>query len=150
MLAYFSKRSSSALRRMGHDNGFPYARFFGLLSLFSLLHHKPQSWWSPYKCETMFLKAALSCCSVLILMDAVHKTSLYMSSDLYITPCAGYSVQSSCLFILFSYGCYLISWRCLDSLMPSLLRGLWNPYPLLKLSPEIKYTFKFIFVFLSI
>lgn len=104
----------------------------------------------PYKCETMFLKAVLSCCSVLILMDAVHKTSLYMSSDLYITPCAGYSVQSSCLFIPFSYGCYLISWRCLDSLMPSLLRGLWNPYPLLKLSPEIKYTFKFIFVFLSI
>lgn len=103
----------------------------------------------PFKFETMFLKSALSCCSVLILMDAVHKTSLYMSSDLYITSCAGYSVQSSCPLISFSYGCCLISWRWLDSLMPSLLKGLWNPYPLLKLSPEIKYTFKFIFVFQS-
>lgn len=30
LLAFFSKRSSSALRRMGHNNGFPYGRFFGL------------------------------------------------------------------------------------------------------------------------
>lgn len=38
LLAYFSKRTSCALRRTGHDNGFPYGRFLGLQLLFSLLH----------------------------------------------------------------------------------------------------------------